>query len=792
MSLTNELALAKTFDKSSLAYCVIRVLVDDNGAPYDWEFLYLNDALAKIEGKTKEELLNHRFFEVFPDADPKWFDYYYPAAYEGKSFTFEEISDEIGLYLKIRCFPIEYGYCGCILENVKENYDTNSVVNGLSRDFSTVWLVHVPEMSMQLIQKAGTHVVQEELELAAEAKFYGTRMKEYILQHVVEEDRDRVFKETSQEVVIEQIKSDKFYKVTYRANYQNEIAYFQMNFVSVNNSNNFVLGFRNVNDVMKEQQKQEKALKDALMTAEHANRAKSTFLNNMSHDIRTPMNAIIGFTALAASHIDDKEIVRDYLGKIQISSNHLLSLINDVLDMSRIESGKLKIEEKEVHLPEVFHDLRTIVQSDITAKQIDFFIDTVDVVNEDVICDRLRLNQILLNIFSNAMKFTEPGGIISVRVIQKPALSGKYADYEFRIKDNGIGMSREFQEHIFEAFSRERTATVSGIQGTGLGMAITKNIVDMMGGTITVHSEVGKGSEFVVNLRFKISGEKVRFDELEELKGLRALVVDDDTNTCMSICSMLSSIGMRTEWSASGKEAVVRTEFAINQKDEFHAYIIDWLMPDMNGIEVVRRIRRIIGETKPIIILTAYDWADIEEEAKEAGVTAFCSKPLFMSELYEVLSKPLQDVAMEEQQDEEFDYNFDGKRILLVEDNELNREIAVEILEDVGFHVETAVDGDIAVEMIYNSSEKEYDLVLMDIQMPKMDGYEATRQIRQLSDSSKATIPIVAMTANAFEEDKQEAIAVGMNGFITKPIEITKVMELLEDILKEDKIQEIS
>ena len=523
-------------------------------------------------------------------------------------------------------------------------------------------------------------------------------------------------------------------------------------------------------------------LRIALEAAEHANRAKTTFLNNMSHDIRTPMNAIIGFTSLAATHIDNKDQVRGYLGKIMTSSRHLLSLINDVLDMSRIESGKVKIDAVPLHLPDVIHDLRTIIQANATAKQLDLFIDTEDVINENIIADKLRLNQILLNILSNAIKFTRPGGTVSIRVIERPTAPAGYADYEFRIKDNGIGMSPEFQAHIFEAFTREDSTTVSGIQGTGLGMAITKNLVDLMGGTITVHSEEGKGSEFIVKLRFALSGESVRYEKIPQLQGLRALVADDDTNTCLSTGRMLRQIGMRPEWTISGKEAVIRAQDAMDQGDEFSVYIIDWLMPDMNGVETVRRIRRVVGNDKPIIILTAYDWTDIEDEAREAGVTAFCSKPIFMSELRDVLTRPFR--VVKEETTPAAPQDFTGRKILLVEDNVLNQEIAQAILQENGFHVELAGDGAEAVEKISHAVPGQYDLVLMDIQMPRMDGYEATRRIRALPDPIQAGIPIVAMTANAFEEDKRAALEAGMNGHIAKPIEIPKLIPALREILQ--------
>ena len=530
-------------------------------------------------------------------------------------------------------------------------------------------------------------------------------------------------------------------------------------------------------------EEQNRKLEIALQHEGAANRAKREFLFNMSHDIRTPMNAIIGFTSLAATHIDNREQVLDYLKKISTSSQHLLSLITDVLDMSRIESGKVKIEEKAVHLPDLVHDVRSIIQPNVAAKRLSLFIDTMDIEDEDIITDPLRLNQILLNILSNAIKFTPTGGMISIRIAQKNGAPKGCVCYEFRIKDNGIGMSEEFQKHIFEEFSREESSTVSGIQGTGLGMSITKNIVDLMGGTIALTSEPGKGTEFIVTLCFTRSGQKAEPKQLPQLEGLRALVADDDTNTCLNVSTMLSKIGMRPEWTISGKEAVIRTKYAVEQGDAFSVYIIDWLIPDMNGIEIVRQIRKVIGNRCPIIILTAYDWADIEDEARAAGVTAFCEKPLFLSELRRVLAEPFRaEPAAEPAQPTAADLK--GKKLLLVEDNELNREIALEILKEAGFVVDTAEDGAVAVQKIKQAAPGQYDLILMDIQMPNLDGYEATRQIRALPDAEKASIPIFAMTANAFEEDRQNALAAGMNGHIAKPLDVPHLLRVLADALK--------
>ena len=531
--------------------------------------------------------------------------------------------------------------------------------------------------------------------------------------------------------------------------------------------------------------KMNQALYEAVRAAETANRAKSTFLSNMSHDIRTPMNAVIGFTTLAVSNIDNKEKVRDYLGKILSSSNHLLSLINDVLDMSRIESGKIHLEETEVSLSDMLHDLKTIISGHIYAKQLELYMDAMDVTDEDVYCDKTRLNQVLLNLLSNAIKFTPAGGTVSVRLKQFPGTKKGSGLYEIRVKDSGIGMSQEFVQKIFSPFERERTSTVSRTQGTGLGMAITKNIVDMMGGTIEVRTEQGKGTEFIVRLPLRIQSEQRSIEKIAELEDLKALVVDDDFNTCDSVTKMLVKVGMRSEWTLSGKEAVLRARQSMELGDAFHAYIIDWRLPDMNGIEVTRQIRS-MGDDTPIIILTAYDWSDIEVEARAAGVNAFCAKPLFMSDIRETLMAAIgqKQTGAEDRILPEAGPDFRGRCILLVEDNELNREIAEELLKQYGFLVDIAENGAEAVEKVKNSAPGTYDLVLMDIQMPVMNGYEATEQIRALEDPALAKIRILAMTANAFDEDRKKALKCGMDGFMSKPIVMEELIRELQNNMK--------
>ena len=663
-----------------------------------------------------------------------------------------------------------------------------AIVETLSRDYTNVFAVNEERGTARIIKLEG--YVTKGLEKGSkEEQPYAPILNQYIQDRVHPEDKEYLAQALALDKVREEINAHGEYTGSYRIQVDGEDQHFQYTYIKVGESalgeDSFILaGFRNIDEVIRKEQEQKAVLAEALAQAQHANNAKTTFLNNMSHDIRTPMNAIIGFATIAASHIDNKDQVKDCLQKVLSSSNHLLSLINDILDMSRIESGKVQIKEQECNLSEMIHNLVNIIQPQVKAKQLELFIDTFDVVNEDVIADALKMNQVFINLLSNAVKYTPAGGTVSFHIMQKTAFRHGYGDYVFIIKDNGIGMSPEFVEHIFEPFEREASVTQTGIEGTGLGMAITKNIVEMMNGIISVESEQGKGSVFKVELTLRLQDVKKSEEQLKELEGLRALVVDDDFNVCDSVSKMLKQLGMRAEWTTSGRDAAYHAKVASEEGDAYSTYIIDWQMPEQSGVETTRKIRKLVGNDVPIIILTAYDWSDIEEEAKDAGVTAFCAKPLFMSDLKSALLAAYHPIDKEEEAAAWKKVDFKGKRILLVEDIELNREIAEVILTEAGFVVESAPDGTDAVTMVEKSAENYYDAVLMDIQMPIMNGYEATRTIRNMSRKDVKNLPIIAMTANAMEEDKEAALTNGMNAHLSKPVDIAALIDVLEQFLK--------
>ncbi len=518
-------------------------------------------------------------------------------------------------------------------------------------------------------------------------------------------------------------------------------------------------------------------LEEARQAAEAANKAKSEFLSNMSHDIRTPMNAIVGMTAIATANISDKKQVQNCLRKITLSSKHLLGLINDVLDMSKIESGKMTLNSDLVSLRELMDGLVSIVQPQVRSKRQQFDVFIHDIIAENVCCDSVRLNQIMLNFLSNAVKFTPEGGVIHVSLYQKPSPKGEnFVQTHLLVKDNGIGMSAEFKAKIFESFSREDSTRVHKTEGTGLGMAISKYIVDAMGGSISVESELGKGSEFHVTLDLEVA-------EVQEvdmvLPPWRMLVVDDDKLLCETTVASLKAIGVDAEWTLDGETAVQMVENRHSLRDDYQVILLDWKLPGMDGIETARAIRKKLGDEVPIMLISAYDWGEIEEIARSAGINGFISKPLFKSTLYYGLrqfagesSEPAELVA-------ENHTDLHGKHILLAEDNELNWEIASDLLSEMGLVLDWAENGQICVNMFEHSPEGFYDAILMDIRMPVMTGYEAATAIRAL-DRPDADLPIIAMTADAFAEDIKKCLDHGMNAHVAKPIDVREVARLLE------------
>ena len=527
-------------------------------------------------------------------------------------------------------------------------------------------------------------------------------------------------------------------------------------------------------------QKQIRELNEAKLEADHANKAKSEFLSNMSHDIRTPMNGIVGMTAIAVNNIDDKERVRDCLRKITLSSKHLLGLINDVLDMSKIESGKLTLNMDIVSLRDAMESIVNIVQPQVKAKKQHFDIFIKKIQTENIYCDSVRLNQVLINLLSNAIKYTPEKGRINIYLSQEESpLGSQYVRCHFRVKDNGIGMSEEFQKTIFDTFTREKVTQVDKTEGAGLGMAITKCIVDAMKGTIELHSKSGEGSEFHITLDLERAKQRI---EDVVLPPWNTLVVDNNEDLCHSAAAALKEIGINAEYALSGKEAVEMVKKRHDAQDDYQLVLIDWKMPEMDGLETAREIRKRLGAEVPILIISAYDWSDIKDEAMEAGANGFISKPLFKSNLYLGLSKFIEDEGTVSALKEEEEKDFTGRKILLAEDNDLNWEIANEILSTAGFKLEHAENGKICVEKFEASEEGTYDVILMDIRMPVMNGYDAAKTIRGL-DRADAHLPIIAMTADAFSEDIQHSLDCGMNAHISKPIDVKKLMDELAKYL---------
>lgn len=541
------------------------------------------------------------------------------------------------------------------------------------------------------------------------------------------------------------------------------------------------MAIRSIDDVIQREEEQKQMLSLAVARAEAANNAKSDFLSRMSHDIRTPMNAILGMTSIAAIHIDEKNRVMDALNKITVSGKHLLGLINDVLDMSKIESGKVNLTEDSFNLSDSIDNILTVFHSQVDAKQLNLNVHIANIEHENVIGDEQHLSQIFMNIMGNAVKFTPAGGSITIYIQEKTSHIVGSGCYEFAFEDTGIGMEKEYIKTIFEPFSRAANSTGNKIEGTGLGMSIAVNIARMMDGDIKVESTLGKGSKFTVTVHLKL--DDFVPENMESLISLPVLVVDDEKDACESACEILRSLGMDAEYVLDGDNAVRRVTESIEANTEFAVIILDWKMPGKSGLETAIEIRKKVGVHIPIIILSAYDWSDIETEAREAGVDAFISKPMFKSKLIRTLQNVLDKNSEQEKSNavENFkQHDFSGKRVLLAEDNELNCEVAQELLQIVGIQSETALNGQLAAECVLEKEPGYYDLIFMDIQMPIMNGYEATKKIRSSNRYDLKNIPIIAMSADAFSEDIRKSKEAGMNDHISKPVDL----ERLETVLK--------
>lgn len=664
------------------------------------------------------------------------------------------------------------------------------IMAALSRDYAAIYYVNLDEDKYTIVSVAHT-IKDEAFCITEQSHTFSKTIQEYAALLVLPEYQEMMDTFSRKEALLERFSVDKDFSVRYQAkpNSLNH-EYFEMHFVDVSEDENehiMVLGFRCIDEVAREENEKKKALQDAFEAANRANHAKSDFLSKMSHDIRTPMNGIIGMTAIAAAHIDDKDRVQDALGKIASSSRHLLRLINEVLDMSKIESGKVNLNEEDFNLSDLLKELLMMVQPQIAEHGHDLQVHIMELEHEDVVGDSLHIQQAFINLMGNAVKYTPDGGVIRLSVREKPIPVRKnhIGCYEFVFEDNGIGMTQEYIDHIFEPFSRAEDSRYSKIQGTGLGMTITQNIVRMMNGDIQVESELGKGSRFTVTIYLKLQ-DKER-ETYEELEGLPVLIADDDQICCETTCKMLDEIGMNSEWVLSGQEAVRKVSHAHQENNDFYAVILDWKMPNMNGVETAKEIRKIVGPEIPVIILSAYDWSEIEMEARAAGVDAFLSKPVFKSgiaRLFCEIKNGKTENNVHSQLEEVAKSNYSDRRVLLVEDIELNREIVCEILGMTGTKIEEAEDGKVALDKFSASEIGYYDLILMDVQMPVMNGYETTRAIRALEREDAATVPIVAMTANAFEEDIKDAKQAGMNEHLAKPFDLEKLMTVLERYLE--------
>lgn len=663
------------------------------------------------------------------------------------------------------------------------------IFRALGRDYINICLIDVEKKTVRTLKQQKNTDGNNTAE--PQAKPYDEMCRQSILKAVPQEKQKKISERIRLERVLEILSYKPEYSFTYEVLLNEKKHVCQMKYMRLDDERHILMGFRLVDDIIASEREHQKSLakavavaEQAYMAAENANRAKTTFLSNMSHDIRTPMNGIIGMTTIAKAHLDETERVSECLDKIMGASSHLLSLINDVLDVSRIESGRIILSEDKFSLPEIFDNMINMISPQIMNRHMELFVDICGVTHEDVIGDSLRLQQIFMNIVGNAIKYTPEGGKISVSLKELPSDSAFYSEYVFTCQDSGYGMTPEFIRKLFVPFERADDERIKGIQGTGLGMVITKNILEMMNGEIQVESEFGKGSKFSARFQMKNQKKLIENDTLPE--NLSVLLVDDDEATGESTSLTLDSLGIPNTYVSTGRAAINEVKTRSERNESFRVCMIDWKMPDMDCMEIIRQVRRYGGENMSIVIISAYDWSEIEMNARAAGANSFMTKPLFRSKLVGKLKEVTDELPPEQKENilEKYtEKHYENKRILLVDDNELNREIASEILGMTHVMVEEAEDGRQALEMFKESSQNYYDMILMDVQMPVMDGHQATREIRKLKRPDAVSVPIIAMSANAFTEDIESSRMAGMNGHISKPVNIAKLLGIMEDYL---------
>jgi len=682
--------------------------------------------------------------------------------------------------------PVKFSGTFIDITAEKQNQQLMDVIKALCIDYDTVFEINTREktfvpfiMNKYLLGKINKIIHDNEE--------WDEVLAQYCKIMVSPSYQEALFKAGCTESLISQLSTQNTFEYEYKINSEDKENFYLMKavrLVDFEKSGLIVAGFQNVTSIRESEHQQAATLAEALAQSRYASEAKTRFLSNMSHDMRTPMNAIIGFATLALAHIEDEARVKDSLEKVLASSNHLLNLINDILDMSRIESGRISLNEMDCNLSVMIHDLVNIIHGQVKTKKLNFYLDTFNVKNEDIYVDSLKLSQILINVASNAVKYTPAGGTIILKIEELPSQKQGYSRYVFKTKDNGIGMTEEFVRHIFEPFERENSTTKSGIEGTGLGMTITKSITDLMGGTIAVKSQKNKGSEFIITLDIKVLEKPKKNYIIEEIQQKRALVVDTDMYYSTSIAKMFTDIGFNTEWTTSLEESVKRVKNSLEQDSYFDTIAFEYDKDNTLVKQTIKQIKELYKGKDVNILIYSYEMPDESQDNVIEDIDGVIIKPLFISNVYEKIKKVKKLTVETDKKEKSWtEIDFHNRRILLVEDNELNMEIAKSILEETGFTVFTAPDGSDAVKMVEDSKEFFYDAILMDIQMPVMNGYEATRIIRNLRRLDVKKIPIFAMTANVMEDDKEQVFRNGMTDHIAKPIVIKKFLETLGEYL---------